>query len=425
MKFGKMASKILLLLAIVSVAHCTVYFKETFDDMKAWVNSKSKGDQAGAMKLSSGKFYGDKDKDQGMQTSQDAKFYQISAKMENSFSNEGKTLVLQFSVKHEQSIDCGGGYIKLFPSTLDGESMNGDSPYHVMFGPDICGPGTKKVHVIFTYKEKNHLIKKDIRCKDDELTHLYTLILNADNTYEVRIDGKKEESGDLESDWDMLAPKKIKDPQAKKPDDWVDSAKMDDPDDKKPEDWEKPELIPDPDAKKPEDWDEEEDGEWEAPMVNNPEYKGEWKPKQIDNPAYKGEWVHPEIENPEYSADPNLYKFDDIGAVGFEIWQVKSATIFDNIIVTDDVAEAEAFAKETFEATKDGEKKMKDKFDEEERKKQEEEDKKRAAEEKDKKPEEDEEGDDEEEDEEGKEDDKTEDDATKEDETTTEPKDEL
>jgi len=46
---------------------------------------------------------------------------------------------------------------------------------------------------------------------------------------------------------------------------------------------------------------------------------------------------------------------------------VKSGTIFDNIIVTDDVAEAEAFAKETFEATKDGEKKMKDKIDEEER----------------------------------------------------------
>merc|ERR1719334_2827268 len=392
--------------------------------MNAWVASKSKGADAGAMKLSAGKFYGDAQKDQGMQTSQDAKFYQISAKMEKAFSNEGKTLVLQFSVKHEQSIDCGGGYIKLFPSTLEPESMNGDSPYHVMFGPDICGPGTKRVHVIFTYKGKNHLIKKDIRCKDDELTHLYTLILNSDNTYEVRIDGKKEESGDLESDWDMLAPKKIKDPQAKKPDDWVDNAKMDDPDDKKPDDWEKPELIPDTEAKKPEDWDEEEDGEWEAPMINNPDYKGEWKPKQIDNPAYKGEWVHPEIDNPEYSADANLYKYDDIGAVGFEIWQVKSGTIFDNIIVTDDVAEAEAFAKETFEATKDGEKMMKDKIDEEERKKQEEEDKKRAAEEKDKKPEEDEEGDDEEEEDEGKDEDKTEDDATKEDETTTEPKDE-
>ncbi len=28
-----------------------------------------------------------------------------------------------------------------------------------------------------------------------------------------------------------------------------------------------PELIPDPEATAPEDWDEEEDGEWEAPLV--------------------------------------------------------------------------------------------------------------------------------------------------------------
>lgn len=38
-------------------------------------------------------------------------------------------------------------------------------------------------------------------------------------------------------------------------------------------DWEKPENIPDPDAKKPDDWDDEMDGEWEPPMVTNPEYK--------------------------------------------------------------------------------------------------------------------------------------------------------
>ena len=34
-----------------------------------------------------------------------------------------------------------------------------------ILGPDICGPGTKKVHVIFNYKGKNLLTKKDIRCK--------------------------------------------------------------------------------------------------------------------------------------------------------------------------------------------------------------------------------------------------------------------
>lgn len=65
----------------------------------------------------------------------------------------------------------------------------------------------------------------------------------------------------------------LQDPEAKKPDDWDEREKIDDPDDKKPEDWDKPEHIPDPDAKKPDDWDDEMDGEWEPPMIDNPEYK--------------------------------------------------------------------------------------------------------------------------------------------------------
>ena len=68
-------------------------------------------------------------------------------------------------MKHEQNIDCGGGYVKVFGSDLDQVGMHGDSPYHIMFGPDICGSGTKKVHVIFTHKGKNHLVNKEIRCK--------------------------------------------------------------------------------------------------------------------------------------------------------------------------------------------------------------------------------------------------------------------
>lgn len=144
-------------------------------------------------------------------------------------------------------------------------------------------------------------------------------------------------------------------------------------------DWDKPEHIPDPEAKKPEDWDDEIDGTWEPPMIDNPEYKGVWKARQIDNPAYKGPWVHPEIDNPEYVEDANLYLYKDIGAIGFDLWQVKSGTIFDNVIITDSVERAEEFGKETWGKTKDPEKKMKDEQDEVERKKEEEERKKREA----------------------------------------------
>jgi len=238
-----------------------------------------------------------------------------------------------------------------------------------MFGPDICGPGTKKVHVIFNHKEKNHLITKEVRCKDDVFTHLYTLIVNPDGTYEVLIDNESAQKGSIEDDWDILPAKMIKDPEAKKPEDWDDRAKIDDAEDIKPEDWEQPEHVADPDATKPEDWDDEMDGEWEPPMIDNPDYKGEWKARQIDNPEYKGKWVHPEIENPEYNADDakSLGKYDEVCKLGFDLWQVKSGTIFDNVLITDDVAEAKKIGDETWGATKDPEKAMKDSQDEEEK----------------------------------------------------------
>merc|ERR1711933_351845 len=51
------------------------------------------------------------------------------------------------------------------------------------------------------------------------------------------------------------------------------------------------------------------------------------------------------IANPEYVDDDSVYKDSDFGFLGFDLWQVKGGTIFDNIILTDDVAEADAFVK--------------------------------------------------------------------------------
>jgi calreticulin len=359
--------RVLLVLAIFALASAKIYFKETFDDSYSnrWVTSnwKAASGEAGKFGLSAGEFFGDPDMDKGLQTTQDARFYAASAKFPAPFSNEGKDLVVQFSVKFPQKIDCGGGYIKILPSNVDQQAFGGDSPYFIMFGPDICGHSTKKVHVIFHYTKKgdkgeNLLIKKNIAAESDQLTHVYTLIVHPDNTYEVRIDGSKKESGSLFDDWDFLPPKKVKDPSISKPSDWIDDAMIDDPEDKKPEGWDSvPRTVPDPEAEKPEDWDDEADGEWEPPQIENPDYKGDWKPKRIANPSYKGPWVHPEIDNPEYKHDDTLYKFNNIGAVGVDVWQVKSGTIFDNIIITDSVAEAEAFMKETYENNKDAEKK--------------------------------------------------------------------
>merc|ERR1711943_149226 len=97
------------------------------------------------------------------------------------------------------------------------------------------------------------------------------------------------------------------------------------------------------------DWDDEDDGEWEPPMKDNPAYKGFWEAKKIDNP--------------EYEDDNAVYKYDAFGFIGFDLWQVKGGTIFDNVIICDDKAEADAYAAK-WKAVSEVEKAEKKKADE-------------------------------------------------------------
>ena len=69
------------------------------------------------------------------------------------------------------------------------------------------------------------------------------------------------------------------------------------------------------------------------------------------------------IDNPEYVDDESIGKYTSFGVVAFELWQVKAGTIFDNLLITDDVAEAEALRKATWEASKEREKEMFDKLE--------------------------------------------------------------
>jgi calreticulin len=211
-----------------------------------------------------------------------------------------------------------------------------------------------------TFEEK-HLTSPP-KIKSDSGTHLYTLIVRPDNKFEIKIDNEVARKGSLLEDFSpsVNPPKMIDDPNDKKPEDWVDD-----------------EFIPDPEASKPEDWDEEEDGEWEAPKIENPEYKGEWSPKMIPNPEYKGEWKAPMIDNPDYEYDENVGKYDDLEYVGIEIWQVKAGTIFDHILVTDNVDEA----KDEMEKILNDAKEEKQKFEKAEEEKKQEQQKKAEEEE--------------------------------------------
>ncbi|MQL96207.1 hypothetical protein Taro_028887 [Colocasia esculenta] len=217
--------------------------------------------------------------DKGIRTSQDYRYFAISAQFPE-FSNKDKTLVIQYSVKNEQKLDCFGAYLKLLSGDIDQKTFGGETDYR----------------------------------SSSSLNKLLML----------------------------------------QPEDWDENEYIPDPEDKNPEGYgDIPMEIPDPDAKKPEDWDEEEDGEWTQPTIPNHDYK---QPKKLKNPNYKGIWTAPLIDNPEFKDDPDLYVFVNLKYVGFELWQVKSGTIFDNILLTDDPGYATKLAEETWGKHKDTEK---------------------------------------------------------------------
>merc|ERR1712159_459939 len=225
----------------------------------------------------------------------------------------GKELVVQFSAKYEahQYAFCGGGYIKLLPDGLKQETFGGDDDYHIMFGPDLCGYDVSHIHAIFNHKGTN-LLKTDkisLEYSDkNEYTHLYTLHIKPDGTYEVFFDLESKAKGKLVDDWDFPNPTN------------------DDPDDKKPSDW------------------------VDETMIDDPDFKGEWTAKQIDNPAYKGEWSPKQIKNPDYEEGVQLAAYDSM-YVGFELWIVNNGTIFDNILVTDDLEYAKKQGEELWRPT--------------------------------------------------------------------------
>jgi calnexin len=302
--------------------------------------------------------------DKGLIVKDKAAHHAISAKFEKPINPKGKPLVVQYEVKLQDSLECGGAYLKLLQENkkLHREEFSNASPYVIMFGPDKCG-ATNKVHFIFKHKnpktgeyEEKHLENPPL-ARSSKLTTLYTLIVHPNNTFFINIDGEEQRTGSLLEDFapTVNPPKEIDDPDDKKPEDWVDEARIPDPDAKKPEDWDEdapfeipddeatkpkdwlddePSMIPDPEAEKPEDWDDEEDGDWVAPQISNPKcseasgcgpwekpmkknpaYKGKWTAEFIDNPKYKGEWKPRKIANPKFYEDKHPANFEPMGAV--------------------------------------------------------------------------------------------------------------
>lgn len=284
-------------------------------------------------------------------------------------------------------LNCGGAYFKLL--AVDGgiqqpADLTPDTPYTIMFGPDVCGD-TNKVHLIL--KKRNPVTGEDVEhhlahapipaSVTDRMSHLYRFTITPEGDYQVAVDDEIVQSGNvMGSDFEppLQPAEMIDDATDSKPADWIDDPEMDDPADSKPADWpdnepptivdpdaqmpegwlvDAPAMVPDPDAEEPEEWDEEEDGEWMAPQVENPEcvhapgcgpwhapkipnpaYKGVWKPRRVPNPEYKGEWAPRRIPNPRYYESAGISELSSIAGVALEIWTMQAGISFDNVVLT-------------------------------------------------------------------------------------------
>jgi len=98
----------LVLASLCAASLAAVWFDEDFSKdgwEQRWVvsNWKKADGTAGTWDLDAGTYATDRVAERGLHTSQDARFYSISSKLPKAFSNKDKTLVVQFSVKHQQS----------------------------------------------------------------------------------------------------------------------------------------------------------------------------------------------------------------------------------------------------------------------------------------------------------------------------------
>lgn len=392
-----------------------VYLSEHFDDLNAfkknWVKSEAKKQ---GVDENIAKYDGVWEvqqparrilkEDYGLVLTTEAKHAAISSLLKRPFVFNEKPFIVQYEVTMQEGQNCGGAYLKLLSkektsSAKDLKQFYDQTPYTIMFGPDKCG-NDNKIHFIFRHKnpkngtiEEKHSKKTSQRLDElfkDKEPHLYTLIINPDNTFVVKVDNKEVNSGSLLTDFTppVNPPEEIDDPNDKKPEDWDEREKIIDPAASKPDDWDEdapaeivdesatkpsgwledePQMLSDPEAKKPEDWDEEMDGEWEAPLIENPAcasapgcgpwsppkipnpaYKGIWRPPLIPNPNYRGKWTPKRIRNPDYFKDDQPFKMTSIYAVGFELWSMSPSLLFDNLIITDDPNIAVEYAEQTF-----------------------------------------------------------------------------
>ena len=145
----------------------------------------------------------------GLMTTEDRKYYSISADMNKTFSNEGKNLIISYTLKMERDIGEGGAFIKILPEGLDQEQFTSDDTYDILFGANIVKRLSARIRLNIRRGDKYWEMNDTIICPLDELTHMYTLIIRPDCTYEIRIDGNHSSTGRFKDNFSFLGDKMV------------------------------------------------------------------------------------------------------------------------------------------------------------------------------------------------------------------------
>ncbi|OHS95694.1 Calnexin like protein [Tritrichomonas foetus] len=322
--------------------------------------------------------------------------YALSTKFKSPLKLYNSTLAIQFEAYSSFPYKCGGAYLRVYNADIDPTKINSKTPYLISFGPDFCDP-VNRVHFSFFHKNKKtgnlieHSLKTLPTLKNDKSSHLYTLVIRPDNSFEILIDAMSYIHGSLLDEFiftpPVNPPKEIIDKNDKKPADWDENQMVFDKNAKKPDDWDEnepefisdpkrlkppegwlenePEMIPNPSATRPVGWDEEFFGKWEAPLIDNPKckvgcgvyvppsvknpkFKGRWIPPRIKNPEYKGKWTPRKIPNPEYYNDVDVHRFEPVGGIGFHVTTKIGMIGINNILVSKNELTLHKFNKHTF-----------------------------------------------------------------------------
>lgn len=325
----------------------------------------------------------------------------IARKLDPPINNVNKTLVVQYEVQVQKPLNCGGMYMKLLPENKEGyENFTNTSPYRIMFGPDVCGAITNKVHfIIHRFGTEHQLINTPFPPEPDFKSNLYTLIIHPNQNFEIRVNGVVRRAGSLLDDEmfepPLQGPLTVPDPEDEVPEDWDSRRLIPDPKEtEKPKNWydtenaliynqharkpakwneSKPLFVKDLSQPKPKTWNDETDGEWpgmvklnpecenldfskgegcgewQRPLIRNPHYQKVWTQPLIPNPNYMGEYTRKQVKNENRNAETNVSDLDGtIGALGFELFTSNTMILFDNVYIGHSVIDAENIGNATW-----------------------------------------------------------------------------